>query len=340
MLAVSLLPCWCRQHALIGLLVALLFAPAAAAQAGPENAAVNRSGTTPSAAPDSGTPASGMGHFVPTAVFGEDERRALPPSHAFLRDKIGVLSLGSASVCTAFCVAGDAIATASHCLLGTTQTPPPDLRRMSFSVGGSSVQESRLAGHTRTAIRAQVRSGTDALRVTPPIAAANDWAIVRLEKAVCRAGGLKLTTLPRAGIEARAAQGHVYQVAMHRDYAPGSLVYGGPCTIARAFPQAAEKTIASDFSKPEAILMHTCDTGPGSSGSPLLTDTGQGAEVVGINVGTYVLSRPPANMSSTTAVQTRQSEAIANTAIQADEFRAAIEASAIETSALPGKGRR
>lgn len=336
MLAVSLLSSWCHRRTVIVLFTALLLVVSSlVAISSQKDRGVQRSGTPTAAAPLPGT-----GHFLPTAIFGADQRRSLPPSHSSLRDKIGILALGEASVCTAFCVAEDTIATASHCLLGTTLSPPPDLRRISFSVGGPAMLSSRLAGHTRTAIRAQVRSGTDALRVTPPIAAAEDWAVVGLEKAVCREGGLKLTALPREGIEALSSQERIYQVAMHRDYAPGTLVYGGPCMIARAFPQAPEKTIALDFAKPEAIFMHTCDTGPGSSGSPLLTDAGTGPEVVGINVGTYVLSRPPANLSSAASGQTRQSEAIANTAIQAGEFRTAIEAFSIKTSSLRGNSRR
>lgn len=283
---------------------------------------------------------SHTGRFVPTAVFGGDERRALPQSYDPLREKIGVLSLGESSICTAFCIASDAIATASHCLLGTTQTPPPDLTRISFSVGGAVRRKSRLDGHSRRDMRARLSSGTDVLRVTPPIEAARDWAIARLEKPVCRSGGLALSALARAQIEHHAARGDIYQVAMHRDFEPGTLIYAGPCSIARAFAQAAEKTIAVDFSKPQAMLMHTCDTGPGSSGSPLLIDGEGGPEVAGMNVGTYVLSRAPANTSSTASPQTRQSEAIANTAIQADEFRAAIEAFSITTSALPARGRR
>lgn len=294
------------------------------------------------------TSGSGVAHadsltsrsFVPTAVFGDDERRALPPPLEGLREKIGVLSLGESSICTAFCIASDAIATASHCLLGTTQTPPPDLTRISFSVGGTAKRTSRLDGHTRRDMRARLSSGTDVLRVTPPIEAARDWAIARLEKPVCRSGGLTLSALAREAVEHHAARGGVYQVAMHRDFAPGTLIYAGPCNTARAFAQAAEKTIAVDFSKPEAILMHTCDTGPGSSGSPLLINGEAGPEVVGMNVGTYVLSRPPANTSSTGSPQTRQSEAIANTAIQVEQFKAAVEAFSITTSALPPRRRR
>lgn len=188
-------------------------------------------------------------------------------------------------------------------------------------------------------MRARLSAGTAALRITPPIEAARDWAVARLEKPVCRSGGLKLTGLDRTGIERRAARGEIYQVAMHRDFEPGKLIYASPCSIERAFATAPEQTIASDFLKPEAILMHTCDTGPGSSGSPLLVDGDEGPEVVGMNVGTYVLSRTPANMTSTSSPQSRRSEAIANTAIEVGEFRAAIEQFSLQTSSIPDRRR-
>jgi protease YdgD len=284
--------------------------------------------------PASAEPQRSSGRFVPTAVFAGDERRALPPELVNLRQKIGVLQLGETSFCTAFCIAGDVIATASHCLLGTTQTVPPDLDRIAFSVGRERLLTSKLDGQSRAAMRARLSSGTALLRVTPPIDAASDWALARLAKPVCRAGGLKLTPLARPALEARAQLGQIYQIAMHRDVEPGKLVYAAPCGIARAFPQATEKTIAQDFLEPMSILLHTCDTGPGSSGSPLLTDRGGEPEVVGINVGTYVLSRPQARTSSTGSPQSRQSEAIANTAIHADQFRSAVESFMIETSAI------
>lgn len=294
-------------------------------------------GATSSAAADQAAPR--IGRFVTTAIFGDDERRALPKSHEALRAKIGFLSLGEASICSAFCVSEDTIATASHCLLGTAQSPPPDLKRISFSVGGPNPQTSRLDGQSRTQMRARLSAGTAALRITPPIEAARDWAVARLEKPVCRSGGLKLTGLDRTGIERRAARGEIYQVAMHRDFEPGTLVLGGPCTLARDFAKASATAIASDFLKPEAILMHTCDTGPGSSGSPLLSDGDEGPEVVGMNVGTYVLSRTPANTTSTNSPESRQSEAIANTAIHAGEFRAAIEQFSLETSSIQDRRR-
>src|ERR1043166_5724168 len=53
----------------------------------------------------------------PVAVFGTDDRGPLPAKYKDVREKIGLLfSVRGRSVCTAFCVAKDVVATAGHCL--------------------------------------------------------------------------------------------------------------------------------------------------------------------------------------------------------------------------------
>jgi protease YdgD len=193
-------------------------------------------------------------------------------------------------------------------------------------------QASRLAGNGQSAIQRNIRSGTRRLRVTPPIDAANDWAIARLAEPVCRAGGLALSPLSREEVSLRAEAGGVFQIAMHRDVSPGGVVWGGPCSFARSFPQASEQTIEHDFADAPSILMHTCDTGAGSSGSPLLIDGANGPEVVGLNVGTYVLSRT--SSSSSTQGGEDKSQPITNTAIETARFRPAAETFTLATSAL------
>lgn len=278
---------------------------------------------------------------IPVAIFGEDDRHDLaqsgPQSGKDLAEKVGILSLSQSSYCTAFCVSGDVIATASHCLLGTEQSAAPDLERVSFSVGHGQ-RVSALAGADRIGMRRSIRSGTSSLRVTRPIAAASDWAVARLAKPVCTSGGLSLTAETRAGIDRIVSQNPqaVSQVAMHRDLAPDRVVMSGPCTIRRSFAQASEETIAFDFANAQSVLMHTCDTGAGSSGSPLLIEGAHGPEVIGINVGTYVISRTNTN-SSSTQTSGSASEAIANTAVETARFKAAVEEFTIVTGAV-GKG--
>lgn len=276
------------------------------------------------------------------AIFGNDDRTDLPLAKLeALSSKIGVLSVGKSNFCTAFCVAPDTIATASHCLHGTAEQAGPDLSEVTFNIGGVSLRQrsSSLAGSAHAGFGRTIRAGTRALRTRPPIAAERDWAIARLSRPVCTAGGLPLSSLTREEIEDRSSRNEIYEVGMHRDVSATRLLISAPCAMARKFPQAGEKTIAADFANPGAILFHTCDTGVGSSGGPMLYDGPSGPEVVGINVGTYVISPPAADPSSATQAGTKPaSEAIANTAVPVERFRRAVDSVASATSIIRADG--
>ena len=252
----------------------------------------------------------------PAAVFGTDNRRPLTKADAAVKTKIGTLaSPDTGAYCTAFCVAPDVIATASHCLFGTAATSVPKLKNLTFKLASASASSpvTPIEGGATGRQSQNVLSGTTRLAVMPPISAAQDWAVVRLATPACTSGGLTLSEKPASEIREAATRGEIYQIAVHADLPDKKLRRGGPCAVSASFPAADEAAIARDFTTPDAILFHTCDTGGGSSGSPLLIDTPDGPEVAGINVGTYVLSR-----AVTTAEDnqpTSVSEPIANTAI-------------------------
>ncbi len=270
------------------------------------------------------TPEPGQTLVTPIAVFGRDDRQDLPDRLADLTRKIGTLTLDGSSICTAFCVAPGVIATASHCLFGTAGSEKSRLTKFAFKVGAPGrSQSSRIAGATEAEARENIRSGTENLSLSPPIAAANDWAVARLAQPICTAGGLALSEQTRGDINDAAAGGKLFQAAMHRDLPAAKIVFGGPCAIKTALPDASAAMIARDFANPDSIILHDCDTGPGSSGSPMLIDTANGPEVIGINVGTYVLSR----VLNKTAENggNSHSEPIANTAVEAARFRDAVE---------------
>jgi hypothetical protein len=293
--------------------------------------------TQTSAASLSSPPAGlkSLGIATPIAVFGKDDRNPLSKGDSRLAAQIGTLSSRkTGAVCTAFCVAPDAIATASHCLFGTAGTSKPDLTQLQFKVGqGGEIAKSALNGSNAQAMRLNIISGTDRLAITPPIAAADDWAIARLEAPVCRAGGLALSQNTRAEVEQIAEAGGVFEVAVHRDISYLGLMLARPCALPRQFPAADQNTIARDFLNPGAVVFHTCDTGGGSSGSPLLIQGPNGPEVIAINVGTYVHSRMVMRASGET--QTETSEAIANTAVAAEQFAGAIKNFLAKTASVP-----
>ena len=71
------------------------------------------------------------------------------------------------------------------------------------------------------------------------------------------------------------------------DYGNWQLAYSRSCSVNRNYGRLTWRNIKKHFSTPRSLILHHCDTGEASSGSPLLMDTSEGPVVVGINVGTY-----------------------------------------------------
>jgi hypothetical protein len=262
----------------------------------------------------------------PVAVFGTDERAPLPAKYKGLQDKMGLLfNPRSRMVCTAFCVAPDIVATAGHCLFKVAGERPPRISEFWFARNYDAVRDyARVAGHATGGTGQHVISGAATLNMRPPIDATKDWAFVRLARATCSKGVLPIRPLPTEQIMAAAAAQRVFQVSYHRDFTPWKLAYARPCAVTRSFEGVQWKAITEDFADPDALLLHTCDTGGASSGSPLLLETAQGPEVIGINVGTYVQSK--VEMKEGEVVRRFKSETVANTGVSAAAFAAKLDA--------------
>ena len=251
------------------------------------------------------------------AVFGTDERGPLPAKLKSVQEKMGVLfNLRARTVCTAFCVAEDTIATAGHCLYRTAGERRPRLSDFWFARNYDAVRDyARIAGRGSAQ---NVASGSMRLNVRPPIDASRDWALVRLSRPVCSKGVLPVRARPADEVIAAARAGRVFQISYHRDFTPWKLAYSQPCSVARSFAAADWITIARDFAEPEALILHTCDTGGASSGSPLLMETPTGPEVIGINVGTYVQSK--VLMQDGRVMKRLRADTVANTGVSAAAF--------------------
>lgn len=257
------------------------------------------------------------------AVFGTDDRRDLPPAYQSLARKIGALTdLRTRSQCTAFCLSENVVATAAHCLFRTRNEARPDLRNFRFKLHGQpDTASARILGTQPPASVPQVASGSMSLSIRPPIEATRDWALVRLDAPVCTAGGLAVSQRTAEDLTKETPVQPLYQVGYHRDFPGDRLAFASPCKVSRAFELADWKTITSDFSNPDPLILHSCDTGGASSGSPLLVDGPNGPEVAGINVGTYVQSR--ILMLNGAVTHRYQSENVANTGVSAAAFQEA-----------------
>ena len=257
----------------------------------------------------------------PVAVFGSDDRIDTPPAYQSVTDKVGViLDLGQKTVCTAFCVAPASVATAAHCLFPHGERSRTRLANIRFrkSLAGAA-GEARVEGAREGATDLNVATGSRTLSLRPPIDADADWALIRLDRPVCPAGGLPLSRRSTEEIVTLAREGRLYNIAFHRDFGNFSPALGAPCDVSRSFPRASWETIARDFRAPEDIVLHTCDTGGSSSGSPILVDGRDGPEVVAINVGTYLQSDVVSSVRERTSARaaSTSTRAIANTAIAA-----------------------
>lgn len=251
----------------------------------------------------------------PIAVFGSDDRVKLPASHKGLADKIGViLNVRTKSVCTAFCVAPNVVATAAHCLFHTSGEQPARLSDIRFRTTlQSRANEAAIEGAERGSGAQFVLPGSTHLSIRPPINATDDWALLRLVGPACRKGSLAISTMTQDEVIEHAGRGEVFQVAYHRDFPGWRLALGRGCEIGREFNGSDWPSIARDFSDPGRLLLHACDTGGASSGSPLIVNGLNGPEVVGINVGTYVQSK--VMMQNGEVIERLGADTIANTGL-------------------------
>lgn len=300
-----------RRTPILWLVGALASALAMQAAAGP----VPRSG-----------PAPGGNPVEKVAVFGPDDRVRLPDNYRDLKKSIGVLYNNRArTMCTAFCVADDIVATAAHCVFRTAGERAPNTDGFVFMrPGGGRTDKSAIAGAGRKSSAQHVLAGTAELSVRPPIDAARDWALVKLGRPACQGRALPVRALPSEAITREARANRLFQVGFHRDFLAWQPVYSKPCEAGRSLGGSDWKSVERDFAEPGHLILHTCDTGGASSGSPLMIDTPSGPEVVGINVGTYMQAR--VMIEDGEVVHRAKADAVANTAVGAEAFAARLEA--------------
>lgn len=257
---------------------------------------------------------------VLAAIFGEDTRRDVPPDYAGLAGRIGMIyEPDTQTLCTAFCVAPNVVATAAHCLFQPRGGRLPNLRDMSFRLDYKDLSlSSGLAGRLGGAPKHSVAVGTTHFGKEPPLSAPKDWALAKLSRPICRFGRLEVSPRPTNELIAASRERRVFQLSFHWDYQHWELAYSGRCRVRRSFQGIEWRYIRQHFSGAEDLLLHDCDTGGASSGSPLLMDTAQGPVVVGLNVGTYTRTR--LLLSQGDVVRRQKPDIIANTAVNARAF--------------------
>lgn len=286
-----------RSAGLIGVAVAIAFTAGAAWSAGLDGA------------------------LQPVAVFGEDDRVAPPPELERATEGLGLLfNRRTGAVCTAVCLADSVIATAAHCLYRPAGKVAPRLADVWFARGYDRVRDfARIQGHDRGAPAQSVIAGTERIATDPPITATRDWALVRLSRPVCAGRSLPAVAMDRAQIAEAAEAGRLFQLAYHRDFQQWRPAYSKPCALWKPAEPGAVEDALKEFAEPERLVLHTCDTGGGSSGSPLLVrESGGRIVVAGLNVGTYVQAR--SLLQNGEVVRRLEPQVVANSSIAGVAF--------------------
>lgn len=268
----------------------------------------------------------------PVAIFGPDDRTDVPEKFSALEGKVGMLyEQSTQTLCTAFCVGEGIIATAAHCLFQPKSNQLPNLNEVVFRLSyGTTQKTSGIHGRNTPFVKNSIAVGTTQFNNEPPLSAPKDWAVVKLERPICSFGAIKVQTMSVPEIIEKAQEKKVFQVAYHWDYKHWQLAYSQPCRVARDFDQIKWRFIRQHFLNSDELLLHTCDTGGASSGSPVLLDTagsgrpGEPPIAVAINVGTYTRTRILLRQGH--IVKRLKPDIIANTGVNATAFKKVIDA--------------
>lgn len=265
---------------------------------------------------------------TPVAIFGSDNRIELPEEFSSLEGKIGMLyEQSTQTLCTAFCVAKGIVATAAHCLFQPKNNKLPNLNEVAFRLTyGKTYQTSGITGRHTPYAKNYIAVGTTSFNNEPPLSAPKDWALVKLERPICRFGFLKVEAKPVQELIEKAKERKVFQVAYHWDYKHWQLAYSAPCTVSRDFDQIKWRFIKQHFVNFHELVLHNCDTGGASSGSPILMDNGSpdGPIAVAINVGTYTRTR--ILLREGRIIKRLKPDIIANTGVNGTAFNAVVQA--------------
>jgi Putative peptidoglycan binding domain len=289
-----------------------------------------------SVSPAGDQPALPSDLIAPVAIFGADQRSEMPEQYSALEGKIGMLyEQSTQTLCTAFCVGKGIIATAAHCLFQPKNNKLPDLNEVTFRLSyGKAYQTSGISGRHTAFTKNSIAVGTTAFNNEPPLSAPKDWALAKLERPICRFGHLKVESRPVQELIEQSKDNKIFQVAYHWDWKHWQLAYSTPCRISRDFDQIKWRFIRQHFVNFNELVLHDCDTGGASSGSPLLLDTGSadGPSAVGINVGTYTRTR--ILLREGRIIKRMKPDVIANTGVTGAAFGSVIES--LESADLLG----
>jgi len=221
-------------------------------------------------------------------VIGKDNRVLVPKTHSKHARGIGILyDRKRKTGCTAFCVGNDVIATAAHCLsyvIVKKRKLDRHVRDSAFFLMSNGTV--RISANLRTnLVGGESSPWSSMLAGKPPPGRGrisnrawlsvkdNDWALAKLSEQICYGEVHAFVSSKLLRRRSKLRKAKVFTIGFHGDKNDKRPRFS-KCRIRRV-----------TGGKKSALAHHTCDTMPGSSGSPIFINTAEGPRVVALVVG-------------------------------------------------------
>ena len=212
----------------------------------------------------------------------KDRRQFVPDKYDTLGLGVGLLvNRANNSICTAFCVGNDLIASNAHCLeWHPKRKQRNDLSNMAFKIlaDGDVLGETRLTwnkiGSPKQPRLSLLTEGIEG--AGRKSFAYRDWAVARLEYDICGPVVLKFADRKLLKNTRLLRRSRIFMIGFHGDLLKKHKRRSYVECKFQGFDRRAGRRIGR----------HSCYGKKGSSGSPLFIQTARGPRVVAINVGT------------------------------------------------------
>jgi len=207
---------------------------------------------------------------VTTLFFGKDDRTAVMDPTAAPWDAIGQLETASGNLCTATLISPHLALTAGHCLL-SPPTGKPDkavVLRFVAQKGGWRYEIHDIEGRVEASLGRRLKPDGDGW-IVPSSAAPYDFGLVLLRNPPSGITPLPLFSGNRDDLTAalKTQARRVTQAGYPQDHL--DVLYSHRDCLVTGWAQ-------------RSVLSHQCDTLPGDSGSPLMLNSDNGWQLIGV----------------------------------------------------------
>lgn len=215
-------------------------------------------------------------------ILGKDDRRVVPSKYRDLARGIGLIhDLKRRTLCTAFCVGDDVIATNAHCLPYVRikkRRRVRGVRDFAFYLTekGAILHHARLQSNPvgdaqkpwMSVLSAGGRASRSWLRENR-----RDWALAKLTRPICASDVIAFADAKFIRSARHLRKAKAFTIGYHGDK-PDQLRRYAPCRIRKISGRGNQYS-----------MNHTCDIFAGASGSPIFAETAEGPRVVALVVG-------------------------------------------------------